>query len=313
MPLMYILASSACGSLPPPSAGWGKSPVTGSGIGDDIERMMSVRKTVLGLMSEETLSMVDYRRYMDMTREICTRFDTIHASDVAKSCSVSYVQLFEAIEQQPMDQVMKNKYIENVKEIVTQEKGILIEREHFFRVSRIVVDLYSVFYRDILQKQIPPAQCPSSTSNLKLRTEQKLTVSRVPVLGSYNECDISLMYMFFRNACPSLPPPVSGWGNPVQATSTGVSDDIERIRQVRNEAFGHISSTPISDAEFQTHVQTAHQICSRMDSSHAVYLDKSVPGTYAHELSKILRYLVPQVVKVELPYASNWRDFIYFL
>ena len=25
-----------------------------------------------------------------------------------------------------------------------------------------------------------------------------------------------------------------------------------------------------------------------------------------------LRYLIPQVVKVELPYATNWRDFIYF-
>ena len=33
MPLMYILASSACGSLPPPSAGLGKSPITGSGLG----------------------------------------------------------------------------------------------------------------------------------------------------------------------------------------------------------------------------------------------------------------------------------------
>ena len=26
----------------------------------------------------------------------------------------------------------------------------------------------------------------------------------------------------------------------------------------------------------------------------------------------VLRYLVPQVVKIQLPFATNWRDFIYF-
>ena len=31
------------------------------------------------------------------------------------------------------------------------------------------------------------------------------------------------------------------------------------------------------------------------------------------KLTKDLRYLVPQVVKIELPYATNWRAFIYFL
>ena len=288
MPLMYILATSACGYLPPPLAGWGKSPITGSRIGDDFERMMSVRKNVMSLVSEETLSVVDYRRLMDMTREICTRLDTINAPYVAKSCPGSYEYAFDAVEKQLMKEAEQNEYIEKVKELVEQEKEVFIERENFFRVSSIVVDLYSVFYRDILHKQISPTQCLSAATKLKLRPEQKHIASRVPVLSSYNECDISLMYVFLRNVCPSLPPPASGWGRPVHTSSTGVGDDIERIRQVRNEALGHVSATPISDAEFQQHVQTARNICSRMDSCHAVYMDKSVSGTYSEELLKIL-------------------------
>ena len=40
------------------------------------------------------------------------------------------------------------------------------------------------------------------------------------------------------------------------------------------------------------------------ETSHCVGLVKN--------LVFALRYLIPQVVKVELPYATNWRDFIYF-
>ena len=123
-----------------------------------------------------------------------------------------------------------------------------MERTRFFRLSRVVVDLYSMFFRDILEKQLPHAQCANAAAKIKiLKTDQKLKATHVAVMGSYRECDISLMYIFLRNACPSLPAPAAGWDKPVLPTALGITDDIERIRQIRNKAFGHISSTPVSE------------------------------------------------------------------
>ena len=75
---------------------------------------------------------------------------------------------------------------------------------------------------------------------------------------------------------------------PVPPLALRVSDDIERIRQTRNHAFSHISSTPVSEADYKQYVQTAKDICNRMDNIHAAHLQKSVPGTYKEELNKIL-------------------------
>ena len=106
--------------------------------------------------------------------------------------------------------------------------------------------------------------------------------------NSYRKCDISLMYKLFRNACFSLPAPTAGWDKPVPPLAIGVCDDIERIRQTRNKAFGHISSTPVSDADYKQYVKTATEICTRMDTIHAPYVNQSVPGTYLQVLNNII-------------------------
>ena len=288
MPLMYILASSACGSLPTPTSGWGKSPITGTGIGNDIERMMSAHKDMIGALPDELISVVQYRYYIDIAREICTRLDTINAVYVTKSFSSSYEQELDALEKLPMNQTTQDKYVETMREMFEEEREISIERERFFRLSRIVVDLNSMFYRDILDKQLPSAQCSLAASKIKvLKMDQKLISRNVSVTGSYRECDISLMYIFLRNACTALPSPTLGWDQPVPHSAVGVADDIERIRQMRNKAFGHVFSTPVSEVAFKQYIQTARDICTRMDSSHAVFLNKSVTGRYVDELNKM--------------------------
>ena len=240
-----------------------------------------------------SISALKYWRYLDITREMCTRLDTINAMFVTKSFSESYVQRFETLNNQPMNQTEQDDYIEKMRktqeEIDLQKK----EKQYFNRLSRIIMDLFSNLYHDILQHHTPPSNCPSPAFlNTKIKParlflDEELVLIDVPRINSYRGCDIGLMYKVLRNACSSLLAPTAGWNKPVPLTACGISDDIERIRVIRNKAFGHISSTPVSDSEYQQYVQTATDICKRMDTIHAAHLQKSVPGTYMQELHKI--------------------------
>ena len=289
MPLMYILASCGCGSLPPPSAGWGKSPITGTGIADDIERMMSIYRKVVDSLPEEGISEEYYNDCIDVTRSICTRLDTINAFYLNKTITTSYEKMFDALQKQSMNETEYKSYAKQIKELQQKEDEIMNERENFFRLSRIVGDLYTTVYHDVLVVQLPPNTCPTPRNlGINVNKEERTVLNDVRVDNSYRKCDISLMYKLFRNACPSLPVPTAGWDKPVPPLAIGVSDDIERIRQTRNKAFGHISSTPVSESEYKQYVQTAKGICNRMDSTHTAYLQKSVSRTYLQELNKIL-------------------------
>ena len=289
MSLMYILLSCCCGSLPPPSVGWGKSPIMGTGIADDIELMMSIYRKVVDSLPEGAILEEYYNWCTDMTRNICIRLDTINAVYVDKSITTTYEEKFNALQKQSMTQAKYKSYAKQIKEFQQKEDEITNERENFFRLSRIVGDLYTTVYHDVLIVQLPPHTCPTHRNiGTNVNREERSVLNDVRNDNSYRKCDISLMYKLFRNACPSLRPPTAGWNKPVPPLAIGISDDIERIRQTRNKAFGQISSTPVSEAEYKKYVQTATDICSRMDSIHAAHVQKSNPGTYVQELNKIL-------------------------
>ena len=135
MPLMYILLSCCCGSLPSPTGGWGNSPIIGTAIGDDIERMMSAYKEILALLSSESFSALEYWRFLEITKEICTRLDTdtINAMYVTKSFSESYIQRLETLNNQSMQQTEQDEYIGKMRKI--QEENDLQEKE---KVSSIM-------------------------------------------------------------------------------------------------------------------------------------------------------------------------------
>ena len=264
----------------------------GTGIADDIERMMSVYNEMLGLLSLEYLSAVEFGRYMDITRDICSRLDTINAVYVTKSFNGSYVQKMESLNNQAMIQETQDAFIEKMRIMRENSEVQNEETEYFYRLSRIIGDLYCNLYNDLLEHHTPPSKCPTPSflrsKSVRLFQNEELLLIEVPRINSYRNCDIGLMYKILRNACPSLSKPTSGWDKVVQPTAFQVSDDIERIRQTRNKAFGHISSTPVSKVEYTQYVQTAKDICNRMDTIHVSHLTKSVPGTYQQELNKIL-------------------------
>ena len=83
----------------------------------------------------------------------------------------------------------------------------------FFRLSRIVGDLYTTVYNDILVVKLPPNTCPTARHlGANVNKEERTVLNGVRVDNSYRKCDISLMYKLLRNACPSLPVPTAGWG-----------------------------------------------------------------------------------------------------
>ena len=135
MPLMYILMSCGCGSLPSPTAGWGKSPMTGTGIADDIERMMSVYRKVVDALPEEGISEEYYNDCIDMTRSICTRLDTVNAVCVEKSITISYEEKFDALQTQSMNEVECKLYFNHIKEFQKYEEKITTEREDFLQTE----------------------------------------------------------------------------------------------------------------------------------------------------------------------------------
>ena len=59
-----------------------------------------------------------------------------------------------------------------------------------------------------------------------------------------------------------------------------------------------------------------HERGQQTFSSHLFVKYQALQCKYRHSLQSnffFLRYSIPQVVKVELPSATNWRNFIYFL
>ena len=59
-------------------------------------------------------------------------------------------------------------------------------------------------------------------------------------------------------------PPTNGWGKPVLSSGTTVGDDVERIRVLRNEVYGHISNTADAGKISSQFWSDVKDICSRM-------------------------------------------------
>jgi hypothetical protein len=64
--------------------------------------------------------------------------------------------------------------------------------------------------------------------------------------------DFTLLYKLIRNLITAIPAPTCGWGNQPLQGHLNETDDIERIRHLRNN-LAHNSDVEICDTEFSTH------------------------------------------------------------
>ena len=122
-------------------------------------------------------------------------------------------------------------------------KVSIIETSNFARTSRIIIDLCREVLHDILAAIVSPAAFLPTTfiktlpRNKKLNPSQEAILHRVPTNGSYEECNISLLYMLIGNSSTSHKL-TNGYGKHITPENVNVSDDIEHIRELRNHNAG---------------------------------------------------------------------------
>ena len=163
-------------------------------------------------------------------------------------------------------------------------------------MCRAVVDLGGDILRNCLYYHIKPALIMSYVLTSKYFNKHPLNTHQIAALGNasskgdYSECDITLVYTLLRNltATSSTLRPTAGWGKlPVATCNMG--DDIERIREIRNDIYGHAASTELPDALYNAKMNELKDICSRMDTVHKGLLMSPTPRlqTYTQTLIDI--------------------------
>ena len=71
--------------------------------------------------------------------------------------------------------------------------------------------------------------------------------------------DFTLLYTLIRNLLATIPAPTCGWGNQPLPGHLNETDDIERIRHLRNN-LAHNSDFEICDTDFSTHWTDLSQV-----------------------------------------------------
>ena len=185
------------------------------------------------------------------------------------------------------------------------------------RMCRAVVDLGGDILRDVLYYQVKPAVVVYHVQNSRYFRNRPLNPHQMAVLqnastkGDYSECDITLLYSLLRNlsATNTALRPTGGWGKlPVAAGDISIGDDIERIREIRNEMYGHIATTAIPAALYTRYMTELQLICHRMDTIHCTNLMSPTPRaqTYVQTLNDI--QVVCMDPETEARYTDNIRQ-----
>lgn len=129
------------------------------------------------------------------------------------------------------------------------------ETTNLARVARIILGPCTDVLRAVLANEMLPAALSHNVktflSNLPKpknppinKTQEKLVHG-----GNYSNFDITLLYFLLRNIC-SIPEHGLKWGNKPSLTDRSVSANIERIRSIRNDYYGHATHSAISDQDF---------------------------------------------------------------
>ena len=147
------------------------------------------------------------------------------------------------------------------------------DRFNGMKLMRLVLDGGTEALRNVF-RQIHPgnlkvvlscksssSRCTSSTCNhyslsilkrrniIKQNQWDKLYPTQ-PIKPNINDFDITLLSVLLRNIC-GLSSPSTGWDKMPTASDLSVEADIVRIKLFRNEHFGHIPHSAVSEADFK--------------------------------------------------------------
>nr|XP_034330481.1 uncharacterized protein LOC105323896 [Crassostrea gigas] len=138
---------------------------------------------------------------------------------------------------------------------------------HLARIARALLGPCIDVLREVLAKEISP---PDLERKVKIYIHQnhKPSISKQQkrlVYGkNYSVFDVTLLYFLLRNMC-SIPQHKNNWGNDPELTDKSVSANIERIRILRNEWYGHATDFSLSDSDFEQRWNHISQIVKELE------------------------------------------------
>ena len=136
------------------------------------------------------------------------------------------------------------------------------EKTNGFKLMRLIVDGGTEALRQTLTKYCPGnLQVVLSHHHTLLKLKHKKIINQnqwdksypaVSVPPNINDFDITLLCVLLKNICGLKSHKDSIWHNIPIVSDHSVEADIVRVRLFRNERFGHISNTAVSDGDFQS-------------------------------------------------------------
>ncbi|XP_065938642.1 uncharacterized protein [Magallana gigas] len=138
---------------------------------------------------------------------------------------------------------------------------------HLARIARAILGPCIDVLRDVLANEISP---PDLEKKVKTYVPQKGKPSisekqkRIVYGKNYSAFDVTLLYFLLRNMC-SIPPHKNTWGQDPEPTDKSVSANIERIRILRNEWYGHGTDISLSEPDFERKWNHISQIVKELE------------------------------------------------
>ena len=163
-------------------------------------------------------------------------------------------------------------------------------RTNYARLGLVVVESFSNILREIMRSNITPKAIhrhiivqkekhPSVFDKMTFKEHKSLnTLSN----GTYDNIDFTTSYKLMRSMMSSLlllDAPTQGWGKPPTNADVTISDDVERLRFIRNE-ITHRLKADIDLTEMNNYFSNIVRITQRIDT----YLCKLPDQGFAREV-----------------------------
>lgn len=145
------------------------------------------------------------------------------------------------------------------------------ETTNLARIARIILGPCTGVLQDILRKEIVPNALSHNVKTFIANFQRNKTppINKKQELliygGNYLDFDIPLLYALFRNVC-SIQQHTNQWGHDPSPGDRSVSANIERIRIIRNEYYGHVKHFSLSDADFEQKWKNIFRIVKELES-----------------------------------------------
>ncbi|XP_062595087.1 uncharacterized protein LOC134256458 [Saccostrea cucullata] len=131
------------------------------------------------------------------------------------------------------------------------------------RLARLILGPCTDVLRDILKTEVKSCDLSRKvkefTDNLQRGKRSPLNKTQSEIIfpkptkqysGNYLDLDVCLLYLLLRNVS-KIAPHSKGWGEIPNPGDRSVAANIERIRLIRNQYYGHSADLSLSDSEFR--------------------------------------------------------------